>query len=266
MKTTSLLAATLLLALGGAGCATKQYVAKTVSPVEARVSQTESKNADQDKQIAGHGTQIEELDRDLSRTKERLTDVDAKATSAGKAAAAAGMAAKDAGDKADGAYKSADNARGLAEKGMDRTVQLERTVVAMNNFQMLKSESVLFEFNQARLTKDAKSQLEEIAKTVDGKERYVIEVQGFTDNVGAAAYNESLSEMRAKTVARFLAAEYKIPVRSISLLGSGSALPVADEKTSTGRKQNRRVEVRIFVPESVAPGKTTTASTAASNN
>lgn len=82
MKTTSLIAGTLVLALAGAGCATKKYVAKTVSPVETRVSQTEGKNADQDKQIAGHSTQIEELDRDASRTKERLGDVDAKAIAA----------------------------------------------------------------------------------------------------------------------------------------------------------------------------------------
>jgi len=252
MKTTSLIAGTLVLALAGAGCATKKYVAKTVSPVETRVSQTEGKNADQDKQIAGHSTQIEELDRDASRTKERLGDVDAKAIAAGRAAG-------EAGTKADSASKAADNARGLAEKGLERSNQLERTMDSMNKFQMLKSEAVLFEFGQSKLTKDAKSQLSDVAKTVDGKERFVIEVQGFTDNVGSPAYNETLSEQRAKSVARFLTAECKVPVRSISLLGSGSALPAADEKTKDGRKQNRRVEVRIFVPETDAARPAATA-------
>jgi len=67
MKTITLMACGLILTLAGTGCATKKYVAKTVSPIEARVSQTEGKNNDQDKALAGHGTQIEELDRDLSR-------------------------------------------------------------------------------------------------------------------------------------------------------------------------------------------------------
>jgi len=50
-------------------------------------------------------------------------------------------------------------------------------------------------------------------------------------------------------VSRYLANEHKIPLRSISMLGSGYALPVADDKTRDGRKQNRRVEIRLFVPE-----------------
>ncbi len=77
----------------------------------------------------------------------------------------------------------------------------------------------------------------------------MIEVQGFTDKTGPASFNETLSQERADAVARYLANEHKIPVRSISTLGSGYALPVADDKTRDGRKQNRRVEVRLYVPE-----------------
>jgi len=46
-----------------------------------------------------------------------------------------------------------------------------------------------------------------------------------------------------------MANEHKIPVRNISMLGAGYARPVADDKTREGRKMNRRVEVRIWVPE-----------------
>jgi outer membrane protein OmpA-like peptidoglycan-associated protein len=45
-------------------------------------------------------------------------------------------------------------------------------------------------------------------------------------------------------------------VRSVTTLGSGYALPVADDKTREGRKQNRRVEVRLFVPEATQPSNT----------
>jgi hypothetical protein len=72
MKTTMLMAGGLALTLLGTGCvATHKYVAKSIAPAEQRVSGTEGKNVEQDKQLAAHGTQIEGIDRDLSRTKER---------------------------------------------------------------------------------------------------------------------------------------------------------------------------------------------------
>jgi outer membrane protein OmpA-like peptidoglycan-associated protein len=90
----------------------------------------------------------------------------------------------------------------------------------------------------------------------DGRDRYIIEVQGFTDKTGSPLTNEQLSQARAAAVARYLANEHKIPVRSITTLGSGYALPVADDKTREGRKQNRRVEVRLFVPETTTSSNT----------
>ncbi len=55
---------------------------------------------------------------------------------------------------------------------------------------------------------------------------------------------------RELAVARYLANEHQIPVRTISMLGAGYARPVADDKTREGRKMNRRVEVRLWVRES----------------
>lgn len=236
----------LALSFIGTGCATKKYVAQSVAPVETRVTATEGKNTEQDKTIATQGKEIEDLDSDLSRTKEKLTDVDAKAGAAGAAAKRADDKATQAASAADGAAKAADGARTFAANGL---TQLSRTVDAMNKYQMAKSETVLFGVNKATLTEDEKGKLGEFAKSVNGIDRYVIEVQGFTDKTGPAVYNEGLSQERAQEVARYLANEYKIPVRSITMLGSGYAQPVADDKTRDGRKQNRRVEVRLFVPE-----------------
>jgi len=253
MKMTMMMGSALALSLLGTGCATKKYVAKTVAPVETRLEATETKNdtknSDQDKQLTAHGTQIEELDRDLSRTKERLTDADAKAVAAGDAAKKADSKATDAALAADGANKAADNARTFAANGIS---QLGRTVDAMNNYQMTKSTAVLFGVNRYTLNDDAKAQLDDLSKSVAGMERYVIEVQGFTDKTGPASVNEPLSEKRAEAVARYLANEHKIPVRSMTMLGSGYAQPVADDKTRDGRKQNRRVEVRLYVPEAAS--------------
>jgi len=252
MNFTTKIATIAALSLVGTGCATKKYVAQTVAPIDARVTGTESKNSEQDKMIAEHGKGIDELDKGLSRTREQLKDTDSKATAAGEAAAKADQ-------KADGAWKAADGAKSLAQQGLDANAQLARTVDSMNKYQVAKAETVLFAVNQAKLTDDAKSQLQELAKSADGLDRYVIEVQGFTDKTGSAMANERLSQQRAQEVARYLANEYKIPVRSISLLGSGYALPVADDKTREGRKLNRRVEVRLFVPEAATASKGLTA-------
>lgn len=253
MRTIGLMTGAFALSLVGTGCvATHKYVAKTVAPVEQRVTATESKNGDQDRQIAAQGTHLDELDRDASRTKEKLTDVDAKAVQAGEAAKAADQKAGNAQQSADGAKQAADGAKQTADGAQQGVNQLGQTVQAMNKFHMLKSETVLFPVNASKLTSDAKDQLNSL-KEVTSQDRYLIEVQGFTDKTGDPVYNENLSAERAQAVARFLANEFDIPVRNISILGSGYARPVGDDTTRDGRKMNRRVEVRVWVPEAQSP-------------
>jgi OmpA-OmpF porin, OOP family len=249
MRNNLMMAGALGLALVGTGCATKKYVAKTVSPVESRVSAVETKNTDQDKQIAAQGQaiadqkkEIDEIGTDLSRTKERVTDVDAKAGAAAQSAQQANQAAQAANQAAGNAQRAADE----ANQGVARE---ERTIVAMNKWDLSTSATVLFPVGQSKLSKDAMAQLDDFAMKVAPYQRYQVEVQGFTDKTGPASFNDTLSEARADAVARYLANEHKIPLRSISTLGSGYALPVADDKTRDGRKQNRRVEVRLFIPE-----------------
>jgi outer membrane protein OmpA-like peptidoglycan-associated protein len=263
MKTIGMMATGLVLSLLGTGCATKKFVSKTVAPVEQRVSGTESKNVEQDKTLATQGSQIDELDKDLSKTKEKLTDTDTKATQAGAAAKAADQKAGAAQQSADGAHQeaqgarqAADGARSFAEQGING---LDHTIQSMNKFQVAKSESVLFDFNADTLNDAGKAQLDELGNQAKGMNRYTIEVQGFTDKSGDAAYNETLSERRARAVARYLVNHFQIPIRSIAMLGSGYAQPVADDSTRDGRKMNRRVEVRLWVPENEAP-KTTASS------
>jgi OOP family OmpA-OmpF porin len=260
MKSTLMMAGALVLTLAGTGCATKKYVAKSVAPVESRVTSAEAKNTDQDKQltdqgkqIGDHGQQIDALNTDLSRTKERLTDADAKAV-------AAGQAAQRAGERADSAQTAADGAKSFAQEGLQRadqrSTQIEHTMDAMNKFKLMQSETVLFTVNQSKLSDDAKASLDQIAKMADGQPRFVIEVQGFTDKTGSPLTNEQLSQARAAAVSRYLVNEHKIAVRNINMIGSGYALPVADDKTRDGRKMNRRVEIRLWVPEASSASST----------
>jgi outer membrane protein OmpA-like peptidoglycan-associated protein len=246
-----LMAGGLALSLLGTGCvATHKYVAKSIAPVEQRVSSTEGKNVEQDKQIATQGTQIEGIDRDLSRTKERVNDVDTKAI-------AAGDAAKQADSKAQGAQTAADGARGLAQQGVEKSTQVSRNLddfrdnvdKNLGKYKMVKSETITFGLNRKALDKDAKAKLDDFGKSLEGMDRYVIEVQGFTDKTGDPTYNDSLSQERASTVARYLANEHKVPLHSITMLGTG--ISEGEQKTRAQRAESRKVDIRIFVPNSV---------------
>src|SRR6266851_7713798 len=248
MKTTMLMAGGLALSLLGTGCvATHKYVAKSIAPVEQRVSSTEGKNVDQDKQIATQGTQIEGIDRDLSRTKERVNDVDTKA-------GAAGDAARQADSKAQGAQTAADGARGLAQQGVEKSTQVGRNLddfrdnvdKNLGKYKMVKSETITFGLNRRTLDKDAKAKLDDFGKSLEGMDRYVVGVQGFTDKTGDATYNDGLSQERAATVARYLANEHKVPLHSITMLGTG--ISEGEQKTRAERAQSRKVDIRIFVP------------------
>lgn len=259
MKTNLMLTGALVLTMVGTGCATKKYVAKTMAPVEARVATAEGKNADQDKQLTAQGQEIDQLQTSLSRTNERVTDADSKAVAAGTAAQRAAEAASGAQRTADGATTAAAGALTAANTGRDQAIaranEVERTISAKVDatvtMKMQGSETVLFGVNAYKLDKDAKASLDAFASKV-GKDRYVIEVQGFTDKTGSAEANAVLSQRRAEEVARYLANEHKVPLHQLTLLGSGYTNPVADDKTRDGRKQNRRVEVRLFAPEVVS--------------
>jgi len=245
MRTTILISAGLTISLLGTGCATKKYVAKSIAPVEQRVSSTEAKNTDQDTKLSANAAQIESVDKDLSRTKERLTDTDGKAAAAGAAASAADA-------KAAAAAQAARDADSKGQKGIEtgtmaaKSVDTLREDVRNGKFKMTKSDTVLFGFNRKNLSDEAKAQLDTFVQSLDGLSRYIVEIQGFTDKTGSAVYNDVLSQERAQAVARYLAT-HKVPLRNITMMGTGVA--EGEQKTRDERAQGRKVDVRIYVPE-----------------
>ena len=242
MKTSIVIAGGLALSLLGTGCATKKYVAQTIAPVEQRVTGVEGKNTEQDTKIAANATQIDAVDKDLSRTKERLNDVDAKNAAAAAAADAKAAAAANAAMQADAKGQKGIETGTMAAKSVDTL----REDVRNGKFKMTKSDTVLFGFNRKTLSDEAKAQLDTFVQALDGLSRYVVEIQGFTDKTGSAVYNDELSQERAEAVARYLAS-HKVPLRNITMLGTGVA--EGEQKTRDERAQDRKVDVRIFVPE-----------------
>ncbi len=72
-----------------------------------------------------------------------------------------------------------------------------------------------------------------------------IEVQGHTDNRGAAAYNKKLSERRAKSVVRWLTERGQVDAERLEPKGYGMEQPLLENTTEEGRQKNRRVQFKI---------------------
>jgi outer membrane protein OmpA-like peptidoglycan-associated protein len=73
-----------------------------------------------------------------------------------------------------------------------------------------------------------------------------IRVAGHTDNVASAAYNQGLSERRAKAVVEYFIKNGAVKKSDISSIGYGLNKPIASNATEEGRAENRRVEVQIL--------------------
>jgi outer membrane protein OmpA-like peptidoglycan-associated protein len=86
--------------------------------------------------------------------------------------------------------------------------------------------------------------LNSVGKVLDEFEQTVVEVAGHTDSTGSDAYNQSLSERRAASVATYLGGRGVMPERLITV-GMGESRPVADNGTAAGRQANRRVEITM---------------------
>lgn len=225
-----------MLTFVGTGCATKKHVRQTVAPVEARVSQTEKRNAEQQSAIG-------ELNNSVSRADERAMDAERKARAAAEAAQTAQNRADSAQGKAETAQGRADMAHGLAEATRTRMGQIVENI---DNYKMVTSENILFAVNRHALTKESKQQLDNAVGQLQGSKNFVLEVQGFTDASGSSASNLELSRKRADSVVRYLTVNHNVPLRKISVLGVGEEDPNADNKSREGRKQARRVEMRVF--------------------
>ena len=99
-----------------------------------------------------------------------------------------------------------------------------------------------FDFNKSTLKPEGKRKVDEAIKMMKENAILSVSVEGHTDSVGSEAYNQKLSERRAKAVSDYMVAE-GISAGRISTRGWGKSKPEASNKTAEGRAQNRRVEI-----------------------
>jgi outer membrane protein OmpA-like peptidoglycan-associated protein len=229
-----------VLTIGSVGCATKKHVREAIAPVQNQANQTQAQLGTLQTQTEGHNKQTDQAIGDLDR---QVATADEKAADAGKKAAEAAAAAAQANSAAAAAAQQALAANTLAQQ---TGTKLDTTIQNLDNYKLISTSPVYFGFGKSVIAKDEQAKLDDTAQKLEGMKGYLVEVEGFADRTGNVANNRELARKRADAVVHYLAVEHNIPLRSIRELGVGSDFPDANNKTREDRKENRRVDVKIY--------------------
>ena len=104
--------------------------------------------------------------------------------------------------------------------------------------------NIFFDFDKATLRPESKAELDRLATMLTEMPNLKIEISGHTDNVGAATYNKTLSQNRAKSVVDYLI-KNGIAASRLTYKGYGFDQPIASNDNDEGRQKNRRTEFKI---------------------
>lgn len=104
--------------------------------------------------------------------------------------------------------------------------------------------AITFAFDRYDIQPQFRTTLDQVAQTLSAYPSTYIDVYGHTDSVGTDAYNMTLSQNRAQSVASYLTTRGVASAR-MATQGFGESQPVASNDTEQGRAANRRVEIRI---------------------
>lgn len=109
----------------------------------------------------------------------------------------------------------------------------------------LQLTNVFYEVDSWEIKTESMSELERLYKLLSDNVNIAVEIGGYTDSTGTEAYNQTLSERRAKSVVSYLT-QKGINKDRLSFKGYGAAAPIGDNITGEGRKLNRRTEVKVI--------------------
>ena len=114
--------------------------------------------------------------------------------------------------------------------------------------QVTFASGLLFDFDSDVVRTDARTNLRNLAASLDKYPGSELLIAGHTDSVGTDSYNLALSQRRSEAAVAYLASQGVARARMTSR-GLGETEPVAPNETEAGRSKNRRVEVAIYASE-----------------
>ncbi len=134
-----------------------------------------------------------------------------------------------------------------AGDGGSQMASAKVSVMALGSKVMIFPEAALFEFGKSDLKPEGKEKIKEYRE--QAKDEFSradkVTITGYTDNVGEASYNSTLSLQRAEAVRDYLIS-LGADAAKFQVSGAGEAMPIADNSTEEGRAKNRRVEVGVI--------------------
>jgi outer membrane protein OmpA-like peptidoglycan-associated protein len=236
------------LSLMTVGCATKKFVREEVGKSEAKLGADVGRV---EGSLTEEKARTTTLSDQLGQTKVAVQQADTRAGEAADLARTAQGRADEGVTKATQAQTRADEAHAAAGQAMakadDTSSRLTRLWSNRNKRVPGDTVAILFRFDKWELDDRGQTALLDIAKQLQDNPNLVVELEGYTDSVGAMPYNVQLSQRRSEAVRRFLV-EKGIEMHRIHSIGLGDVKPSADNGTAKGREQNRRVMVRFFAP------------------
>ncbi len=156
-----------------------------------------------------------------------------------EAAAASAMQQQQAAQAA-----MADAAKSKAEAEELKRQMLDLEAKNTDRGMVMTLGDVLFATGKSDLKPGAAERLNKLASFMLKYPDRGVVIEGHTDSTGSASLNMTLSQQRADAVKAYLVSQ-SVPAASVTTVGKGKDVPVADNATASGRQQNRRVEIII---------------------
>lgn len=127
------------------------------------------------------------------------------------------------------------------------TLKAEGFVETGDGWTLTINERLLFATNESALKPEQVTILEATAKNLVSVGILTARVEGHTDSTGTTAYNQTLSQARAQSVARALQTS-GMRFNAEQIIGRGETIPLSPNDTAEGRQDNRRVVVIVTPP------------------
>ena len=134
------------------------------------------------------------------------------------------------------------------KKALEEQLAKEAKIESVNNGEAIRvtfDSGILFATGKSVLSPESKTALRKLATNLAANPETNIQIIGHTDNTGSDRVNDPLSVNRAKGVFDYLNTQGVVNTR-MEYAGKGSKEPIADNATTSGRQENRRVEIYIL--------------------
>ncbi|MDH4156065.1 MAG: OmpA family protein [candidate division Zixibacteria bacterium] len=149
-------------------------------------------------------------------------------------------------DKTDGNAAEIAKLRSLANELSKKTDMAINEAKGFENYQIIWSGEVNFDFDSYAITETAETILNEAGEKMEAYPGAVIEIAGHTDRTGSSGYNLMLGEKRSNAAKRFLSDRFGISLYRMFIISYGKDKPIATPDEMHAASKNRRVTLKVW--------------------